>query len=223
MSERLHTSSVMIIRQSTGRHKLTQLRRTHVTAQSVSADEGHSPGYRNATQKVEITAPTQGAFTLEYDGQETGNLDFDATAAEIQAALIALSNVGADDVSVTGANPWYVEFTGALGNSPRTLMVLNIGTVLNVDDEEPAFDVSTLVVGNLPGGYNPLVKGDDQPSNIRYESESVSPNSLPSEASIQRLTGTITVPTGPSTSEESTRKIWRGKTFSRAPQLSPIT
>jgi hypothetical protein len=63
--------------------------------------------------------PSGGTFTLTYDGQTTGLLDFAATPAAVQAALEALSNIGVGDVVVTGvAGKYYkVTFQGALANT----------------------------------------------------------------------------------------------------------
>lgn len=64
------------------------------------------------------TTPTGGVFTITYDGQTTSPLLYDATASEVQAALVALSNIGSGDVTVTGsgtsANPFILTFAGAL-------------------------------------------------------------------------------------------------------------
>ncbi len=48
----------------------------------------------------QLTAATSGNFTLTFSGQTTGNLAFNATAAQVETALEALSNVS--DVTVTG-------------------------------------------------------------------------------------------------------------------------
>ena len=73
----------------------------------------------NERQTVTITNATGGTFTLTFSGQTTAPIAFNATAAQVDAALEALSNIGADDVAVTGAagGPYTVEFTGALGNT----------------------------------------------------------------------------------------------------------
>ncbi|HEY1466379.1 MAG TPA: hypothetical protein VGF11_04935, partial [Acidimicrobiales bacterium] len=57
----------------------------------------------NAQQTVTITGgPTGGTFTLTYAGQTTTAIPYNATAAVVQAALIALTNIGPNDVTVTG-------------------------------------------------------------------------------------------------------------------------
>jgi VCBS repeat-containing protein len=85
---------------------------------------------RNESQFVSLAgAPTGGTFTLTFSGQTTQPIafdsagDFDEMAADIQAALEALSNIGAGDVLVTHSpanagepRRWQVEFVGALGS-----------------------------------------------------------------------------------------------------------
>ena len=46
--------------------------------------------------------PTGGSFTLTFDGQTTGPIAYNATAAQVQAALVALSNIGANNVVCAG-------------------------------------------------------------------------------------------------------------------------
>ena len=66
-------------------------------------------------QVVTVTA-TGGTFTLYYSGLETGPLAWDAAAAEVQAALEALSRIGAGNVAVSGPDggPFEVRFGGEL-------------------------------------------------------------------------------------------------------------
>jgi hypothetical protein len=45
---------------------------------------------------------TGGTFTITYNSQTTTALPYNATAAQVQAALQALSNIGDNDVMVTG-------------------------------------------------------------------------------------------------------------------------
>ena len=66
-----------------------------------------------------------GTFTLTYSAQTTGAIDYDATAAEVQTALEALSNIGVGDVRCTGgpldSDPVIITFTGDLGDQTITL------------------------------------------------------------------------------------------------------
>ncbi len=53
-------------------------------------------------QTVRVTNATGGTFTLTFNGQTTAPLAFNATAAQIAAALAALSNIGAANIQATG-------------------------------------------------------------------------------------------------------------------------
>ena len=58
----------------------------------------------NEVQSVTITGvPTGGTFTLTFDGQVTTPIAHNATAAAVQAALLALASFRDGDVVVTGA------------------------------------------------------------------------------------------------------------------------
>lgn len=72
----------------------------------------------------EVQTVTEGgsgltSFTLTYSGQTTGSIAAAATAATVQAALVALSNVGAGNIAVTGAagGPYTVSFRGTLADT----------------------------------------------------------------------------------------------------------
>jgi hypothetical protein len=71
---------------------------------------------RNEIQSIKLGDAIQsGFFTITFRGQTTGNITSPWSAANVEAALEALSNV--DSVSVSGAglnnNPYLVEFDGA--------------------------------------------------------------------------------------------------------------
>jgi PKD repeat protein/glucose/arabinose dehydrogenase len=53
-------------------------------------------------QTVRVTNATGGTFTLTFNGQTTAPLAFNATAADVAAALGALSNIGAANIQATG-------------------------------------------------------------------------------------------------------------------------
>lgn len=90
-------------------------------------------------QSVTISgSPTGGSFTLDFGGQPTTDIAYNATASAVQTALQALSTIGAGNVTVTGSagGPWTVTFAGSLANQ----------------------DVAQLVaVSNLTGGTSPSV------------------------------------------------------------------
>lgn len=61
-------------------------------------------------------APTSGSFVLSFGGEITNPIAFDATGADVQVYLSALSTVGDGNVTVTGlqGGPWVVDFAGSL-------------------------------------------------------------------------------------------------------------
>jgi hypothetical protein len=88
------------------------------------------------------------SYTITFSGQTTGSIDDDATAAEVQAALVALSNIAPGDVVVTGStNPIAMQLTwgGAYANTnvpaPTTTPTGGTGTV----------NVATTTQGGQPG------------------------------------------------------------------------
>jgi hypothetical protein len=89
---------------------------------------GGSPA--NEVQTVTITGtPTGGTFTLTYNGQTTAGIAFNATAAAVQTALEALSNIEPGDIA-TGGGPFpgtavTVTFQGTLGGTDQPQMTAN--------------------------------------------------------------------------------------------------
>lgn len=84
--------------------------------------------YMTGTSVYTVTidgSVTGGTFTLTYSAQTTAGIAFDATAAQVQAALEALSNINRGDVYVTGGPgdtaPYVIQFIGDLGNQAITL------------------------------------------------------------------------------------------------------
>src|SRR5262249_16428865 len=71
----------------------------------------------NGAQIVALSGnPTGGTFTLTFGGETTSPIPYNADMATVQAALEALSSIGANNVSVTGVlGGWKVTFTNALG------------------------------------------------------------------------------------------------------------
>ena len=81
----------------------------------------------NEVQEISVDGtPTAGDFTLTFDGATTGAIAFDADAAAIYAALVALPNLNADDVMVRGdaLTGFEIEYTGNLAtiNTPQVVV-----------------------------------------------------------------------------------------------------
>lgn len=76
---------------------------------------------------VSLGAPSAGTFTLTYNGQTTGGIAYNATAATVQTALTGLSTVGAGNATVSGAagGPYTVIFTGTLAQASQSTFPLS--------------------------------------------------------------------------------------------------
>ncbi|MAT16799.1 MAG: hypothetical protein CMJ46_16190 [Planctomyces sp.] len=87
---------------------------------------GKSPA--NEIQRVKITSGTGGNLKLTFDGQQTGNIAYSATALAMVTGLEALSNIGSGDVSVvkSGEAQWDVEFKGQYAGDNVSLMELDV-------------------------------------------------------------------------------------------------
>lgn len=90
----------------------------------------------NEIQKIIVTADA-GTYTITFSGQTTADIDFDATASELEEILTDLSNIPVGGVNVTGgpgddtgSAPYFIEFTGTLGGANQaevTTDVTNLG------------------------------------------------------------------------------------------------
>ena len=121
---------------------------------AVSETTPGSPG-GNEVQLVTITsAPTGGTFTLTYAGQTTSNIAYNASAATVDAALEALSNIGAGDVAVTGSagGPWTVTFGTALANT-NVAQMTGSGALLTGGAAQ-AFALATVTSSSGPNHYD---------------------------------------------------------------------
>jgi hypothetical protein len=112
---------------------------------------------RNEQQTITITGtPTGGTFTLTYNGQTTGNIAYNASAANVVTALEALSNIGAGDVTATGGalpgTPVVVTFANALAGANQPLMTANAAGLTG--GTSPAVTVAETTPGGYQEGYN---------------------------------------------------------------------
>ncbi len=71
--------------------------------------------------------PTGGSFTLTFDGQTTGAIQWNEGAAEVEAALEELLNLDEGDVTVTGTfdTDFTITFADTLGNVPELSVASN--------------------------------------------------------------------------------------------------
>ena len=99
-------------------------------------------GPTSEVQTVTITGtPTGGTYTLTFSGQTTAGIPYNATAAQVKAALEALSNINVGDVLVSG------------GPHPGTAVVVAFaGQYLGADQPQ-----MTASAAGLTGGTSPAV------------------------------------------------------------------
>lgn len=98
----------------------------------------------NEIQRVRLAnQPTGGTFTLTFSGQTTSNIAYNASAATVQSALEALSNIAPGDVIVTlnETSDWNIEFDATYGNM-NVALITGDGTNLT-GSGTPALTLST--------------------------------------------------------------------------------
>ncbi len=148
----------------------------------------------NEVQVVTLggTTATGGTFTLTYSGQTTGNIAYNASAATVDAALEALSNIGAGDVTVTGTGPWTVEFTGALAATNVSLMTIDVSGLTGGANEVQTISTPN----NSSGGTFTLTYGSQTTAAIAYNASAAT-----IETALEALTnipsGSVTCGGGP--------------------------
>jgi hypothetical protein len=105
---------------------------THATT-----TEGDDSPTVNEIQTVTITNADGGTFTLTYSGQTTTAIPYGSSAAVVDAALEALSNIGAGDVSVVKASDVYtITFAGAMA-ATDVAQLTSDGALLTATDLTP--------------------------------------------------------------------------------------
>lgn len=108
-----------------------------------------------ATDVVTIGgSPTGGTFTLTVTAggtTTTANPAFNASAATVQAALVALANVGAGKATVTGSagGPYTIVFDNSLG------AVTVGGSIVGLTGGTPTFAVAITAPGGDVGKFGP--------------------------------------------------------------------
>lgn len=105
---------------------------------------------RTELQSIVHTA-TSGSMTLTFDGETTSSLAYNATAAQVESALAALSNVGSGNVKVVGAPKNYlVIFRGALADADLPAITAS-GITCTITEQNNGLagpDLSLSVSGN---------------------------------------------------------------------------
>lgn len=95
---------------------------------------------------------SNGQFQVNFNGQITGDIAWNAPAGTVQTALEALSNINPGDVVVTGEDggPWTVLFAGALANQDVGLL-----SIVTERNEKQVITVAGAATGGtFTLGYN---------------------------------------------------------------------
>ena len=92
------------------------------------------------------TLPTEGSYTLTYDGQTTGPIDYNDTAGVVEGILEALSNVNPGDIKVTGdrlsqTGPMIFTFLDTVGDVP--MISINSGGLTPTEPSNYVFAEQT--------------------------------------------------------------------------------
>lgn len=110
----------------------------------------------NEVQTVTITGtPTGGTYTLTFDGETTAAIDFDATAAEVLAALRELPNIDYGDVVTAGGPHPGTAITVAFGGGyEHTNVPQMTATGSFTGGTTPAIAVTTTTASSLTSVVN---------------------------------------------------------------------
>lgn len=108
----------------------------------------------NEVQTLTVTA-TGGTMTFNFGaaGPSTA-VNFNATAAQVLAALVALSTIGVGNVTVTGAGPYVITFQNQLGDFDQAMLVVNVGSLTG---GSASFAETTKGSAGTPGVYYPYL------------------------------------------------------------------
>jgi hypothetical protein len=114
--------------------------------------------------QVITSTASSGTFKITFDGEQTAAIAEDAAASAVSTALVALSNINAGDVQVSGNNggPWSVVFGGQYAdtNVPEV-------TIQDVD-----LGGGTVTVATTSGGEDDS-DGVSIPDNIHADARSI--------------------------------------------------
>lgn len=98
----------------------------------------------DCVQTITVTgSPAGGTFTLRWQGQTTGNLNYNDAAAAIQSALEGLSNIGAGNIAVSGSGPFTATFGGTLGGVKQPLIELDDNSLTGGTSPSVTIDMTT--------------------------------------------------------------------------------
>lgn len=113
----------------------------------------------NEIQRVRLEPPPYGGtFTLQFGGQTTAPIGFNATASTIQTALTALSSIGTDKavVSDVATGVWDVQFVGSLGGASQPLFIGQSASLRGFDGKIGTLSLDTPAIEDLLEGRDSI-------------------------------------------------------------------
>ena len=131
--------------------------------------EVNNPGRNEIQTLLFSTTPDQGTFRLELSGEETADIPYNSTTAQIESFITALAGVSSVSVSGDFVSGLQIEFTGADGNEPKNLFDLSdpgtdevqrldFSSVPTSGDFSLTFDGQTTNAINYTNGTNEVQK-----------------------------------------------------------------
>jgi len=135
---------------------ITTVPQAFATGGVATIPPGATTSASNQQETVTITgSPGGGYITLTHVGQTTGHIAYNAAAADVQTALVALSNVGnnsvtgSPNVAVGGPNggPWVVTWQGNLGGLIFTVMSASGAGLTGGSSPAVSSSITTAVAG----------------------------------------------------------------------------
>ena len=119
----------------------------------------------NEIQQFDLGGATDGNFRIRFDGQLSGLIPYNATAAEVESALESLANIQSGNVSVTGSalpsGPLSIEFTGDLALTDVAQL-----EILGPSLTGGTITVTTITDGQSSGRTIYVDKTDTTPDNL---------------------------------------------------------
>ncbi len=155
--------------------------------------DGFPSGSQDEVQTLSITGgtPTTGSFRLSLNGETTAAINYNFSAADIQAALEGLSGVQAGDVIVTGTNlaagDIGIQFAGNLAGTDIDKMLVTDADTLDAG----VISVTETVKGNDGWLHRNSNNVTDALSGISLNLQEVTEDGNPIEVTVNRSTSSV--------------------------------
>lgn len=146
---------------------------------NVGGGGGSGGGGTTVNEVQEITLPagaSGGTFTITTNTFTTAAIAWNASAATVQAALVAACGAGTFSVSKPAAGQWILTFTGTFGGINQSPVVVTttaltgatVSTATTVDGNPGTSGVQSLILGNPTSGTFTLTYGANTTAAIAY-------------------------------------------------------